>query len=113
MLNKSKCFGLLMGAVYVLLGISPGSNTQASTPSISEELYSENLYLTRSSAEIPSAFESSAREVRAVPKPQAAQQVAASDVQMPAVAVKDATPDFSVESIAELDAPATKKKSKR
>ena len=111
MSTKGKFFSLLMGAVYVLLGISPGSNTMASTPSTAEELYSENLYLTRSSAEIPTSFESSAR-MRSVQKAPASESVT-SNVQMPAVAIKDATPDFSVESIAELDAPVAKKKSKR
>ena len=95
MTNKTKFLGLLLG------GITGAFVANASKPNISDELYSESLYMERASAEVPGSFESSARET-----------LASTDTvsEITAPKINEAR---AIESVADLDDVApVKKKSK-
>lgn len=83
---KTKYFSPLFGLTAIALGVTGSDYSHAIPTTNSDELYSDSLYIERSSAEIPSSFESSAREN------QLAQEV-----------LTDAGADRALESMNDLD----------
>jgi hypothetical protein len=100
MSNKAKLIGFILG------GISASIIANAATSSsITDQLYSDSIYMERSSAEVPGSIESSARE-----------NESSSD---PAPAANAVAPRYekAIESVADLDqesarAPSTTKRKK-
>ena len=88
-MSKTKCFGLILG----VLGGATIAQASTSSAKISDELYSENLYLERASAEIPTSLEASARES--------------------GITVADVQASAAIESIDDLDSAPVKKKGKK
>ena len=82
----------LFGLTVVAMGFAGINYSYAIPNNASDELYSDSLYIERSSAEIPTSFESSARE----------NQLAEGSV--------DEATDRSLESMADLDTEAPVKK---
>jgi hypothetical protein len=82
----------LFGLTVIAMGFTGISYSYAIPNNSSDELYSDSLYIERSSAEIPTSFESSARE----------NQLAEGSV--------DEAADQSLESMADLDNDAPVKK---
>lgn len=59
---KTKYFSPLFGLTAMAMGFTGSDYSYAIPTNNSEDIYSDSLYIQRSSAEIPSSFESSARQ---------------------------------------------------
>jgi hypothetical protein len=93
---KSKYFSPLFGLTAIAMGFTGMDYSYAVTTTPSDDLYSDSLYIERSSAEVPSSFESSARGH------ELAQET-----------LTDAGADRALESMADLDDAPAKKVSAR